>query len=117
MDAFDEREKAFEAKYHLDEEISFKVNIRRAKLLGLWIAEKLGLAGTAAQDYARELIDTDLADSAHAKMLAKARADLTSKGITLAEERIQNQMDRLFAVAHQQIVNEVAGGAQQVTAE
>ena len=36
MTKFNEREKAFEAKFKLDEELRFKATARRNKLLGLW---------------------------------------------------------------------------------
>ena len=40
----DKRQKGFESKFAHDEEVLFKANARRAKLLGLWAAEKLGLS-------------------------------------------------------------------------
>ena len=46
MTTFDKREEGFEKKYALDEEQKFKAEARRNKLLGLWAAEKLGLAGS-----------------------------------------------------------------------
>jgi len=42
MTTFDAREEGFEKKFALDEELQFKANARRNKLLGLWAAEKLG---------------------------------------------------------------------------
>ena len=38
----DKREKGFESKFAHDEEVQFKAHARRAKLLGLWAAEKIG---------------------------------------------------------------------------
>jgi len=52
MTTFDEREVAFEKKFALDEEQKFKAEVRRNKLLGLWVAEKLGLSGNGASGYA-----------------------------------------------------------------
>ena len=46
MTTFDKREEGFEKKFAHDEELRFKANARRNKLLGLWAAEKLGLSGT-----------------------------------------------------------------------
>ena len=43
-EVFNERKKGFEAKFKMDEEMEFKVSARRNKLLGLWLAEKLGLS-------------------------------------------------------------------------
>ena len=46
VNSFGNREKGFEAKFKLDQEIEFQITARRNKLLGLWLAEKLGLNET-----------------------------------------------------------------------
>ncbi|HYZ64241.1 MAG TPA: DUF1476 domain-containing protein [Acetobacteraceae bacterium] len=43
MMTFEERERAFEAKYAHDEEFRFRVTARRDKLFAHWGAEQLGL--------------------------------------------------------------------------
>src|ERR1700674_3891079 len=48
MTTFDKREEGFERQFAHDEELKFKATARRDRLLGLWAAGKLGLAGTAA---------------------------------------------------------------------
>ena len=55
-----EIEKGYEAKYKLDEERRFKVECRRNKLFGLWIAKHLGLSGDAALGYAKALVQFGL---------------------------------------------------------
>ena len=50
MTTFDKREETFERKFVLDEELKFKAEARRNKLLGLWVADQLGLSGDAAGD-------------------------------------------------------------------
>ncbi len=42
MAGLDDRKDAAEKKYAHDEELAFKANARRAKLLGLWVAEQIG---------------------------------------------------------------------------
>ena len=42
MSTFDKREDSFEKKFAHDEELRFKANARRDRMLGLWAAEKLG---------------------------------------------------------------------------
>ena len=49
MSGFDKREAAEEGRFALDQELRFKANARRNKLLGLWAAEKLGKTGDAAK--------------------------------------------------------------------
>ncbi len=50
MTTFDDREKAFEAQYEHDEQLKFKVNARRNKLLGLWAAKLMGIDGADLLD-------------------------------------------------------------------
>ena len=41
MSTFNEREKAFEDKYKHDQDLQFRTEVRRNKLLGQWIAREL----------------------------------------------------------------------------
>jgi hypothetical protein len=54
MTGFDDRQKGFENKYKHDEELKFKVNARRNKLLGEWAGRQLGLAGDELDAYIGE---------------------------------------------------------------
>ncbi len=62
MTFFDKREQGFEQEFAHDEELRFKIIARRNKLLGLWAAEKLGLTGAVAQNYAKEVVDAYLGE-------------------------------------------------------
>lgn len=117
MSGFDDREKAYEAKYHLDEEIEFKVNVRRAKLLGLWAAEKLGLAGEDALAYSRQVVEADIAVPGHTGLLSKVSRDLAVQKISVGPAHLQHEMDRLGAIAKEQILAEVLAGRQTVPPE
>ena len=56
MTTFDKREEGFEKQFAHDEELRFKATARRNRMLGIWAAEKLGLSGTQADAYAKEVI-------------------------------------------------------------
>jgi len=43
MTTFDDRERSFEKKFAMDQELKFKAEARRNRLLGQWAAAKLGL--------------------------------------------------------------------------
>jgi hypothetical protein len=60
MTSFDRREEAFEAKFAHDQELTFKARARALRMLGLWAAGKRGETGTAAEEYARALIEADV---------------------------------------------------------
>ena len=110
MTAFDDRERAFEAKFQLDEEMAFKVNARRGRLLGLWAAAQMGLTGPQAETYARGVVDSDLADSSHDAMLAKLRGDLHQAGKHAAVAELSAEMDRLLIAAREQLTGDLAAG-------
>jgi hypothetical protein len=103
MSSFDKRQEGFEKKFALDEEQKFKAEARRNKLLGLWVAEKLGLAGDAANTYAKEVVASDFEEAGDADVLRKVAGDLKAKGVELTDNEIRQQMDRLMGEAAAQI--------------
>ena len=92
MTTFEDREKGFERKFAHDEELKFKATARRNKLLGLWAAEKMGLAGDAAQAYAREVIKADLAEPGEEDVFRKMRADFDAQGVEQSDHQIRRMM-------------------------
>ncbi len=106
MTTFNEREKAFEDKYQHDQELQFKVEVRRNKLLGLWVAEMLGLAGADAEAYAKEVVAADFEEPGDADLVRKIQGDVQPKNVDLSEHRLRKKMDELVAVAKEQIMSE-----------
>ncbi len=106
MTTFNDREKAFEDKYKHDQDLQFKVEVRRNKLLGLWVAEMLGLSGADAEAYAKEVVSADFEESGDADVVRKIQGDVQPKNIDLSEHRLRKKMDELVAVAKEQIMSE-----------
>ncbi len=106
MTTFNDREKAFEDKYKHDQDLQFKVEVRRNKLLGLWVAEMLGLSGADADAYAKEVVSADFEEPGDADVIRKIQADAQPKNLDLNEHRLRKKMDELTAVAKQQIMGE-----------
>ena len=100
MTTFDNRENAFENKFAHDAELAFKVVARRNKLLGLWAAEQLGLAGEAAETYARSVVAADLEEAGDEDVIRKLMADLAGVGIGDGEIRTALK-DKAIAARHQ----------------
>ena len=103
MTTFDKREEAFEKRFALDEEEKFKAVARRNKLLGLWAAEKLGIAGDAAAAYAKEVVAADFEPPGEGDVLHKVLNDLATKGNAVTEADIRAKMGELLAVAAMQV--------------
>ena len=103
MTTFDKREEGFEKKFAHDEELRFKATARRNKLLGLWIAQKLGMSGADADDYAKDVVQADFEEAGEDDVFRKVRKDLDAKGVSASDQEIKKQMIDLMAQAVQQI--------------
>ena len=99
MTTFDKREEGFEKQFAHDEELRFKANARRNKLLGLWAAEKLGMAGAEADAYAKEVVLADFEEAGDDDVFRKVRRDFDAKGVTESDHQIRRTMDELMAQA------------------
>jgi hypothetical protein len=102
MTTFDKREEGFEKKFALDEEQKFKAEARRNRLLGLWVAEQLGLSGDAAAAYAREVVAADFEEGGSG-VVRKVSGDLGAKGVAITEAQLRVKMDELMAQAIMQV--------------
>ena len=103
MTTFDEREQAFENKFKHDQEMLFRIYARRAKLVGLWAAEHLGLTGDEADAYAKQIVAVDFEEPGHKDILRRLKADLDAKGAGISEHKIEKEMERLLDVAREQM--------------
>ena len=103
MTTFDKREDAFERQFAHDEELKFKAEARRNKLLGLWAAEKLGKSGADAETYAKEVVAADFEEAGDADVLRKVLGDLTAKGVAVTEQELRAKMSELLAEAVAQV--------------
>lgn len=103
MSGIDDREKGFENKFAHDQELEFKANARRNKLLGLWAAELLGMEGPAADDYAKTVIASDFEEAGDDDVFRKVRGDLDAKKVDLSDHLLRKKMDELLAEARLQI--------------
>ncbi len=103
MSGFDKRERAEEGKFALDQELRFKANARRNKLLGLWAAEKLGKTGEAASAYAVEVVKSDFEAPGDEDVFRKVRGDFDRAGVAMTDHQIQRQMTELMETAVEQV--------------
>ena len=106
MSTFDKREKSYEAKFAHDQETLFKIGARRNKLLGQWMAEQLGIEGADAEAYAKAVIISDFEKPGDEDVFEKVWADVQSKGLSLTEDVVRQQMKDLLEVAREQVTTE-----------
>ncbi len=104
MSSMDDRKDAAEKKYAHDEELTFKANARRAKLIGLWVAGQLGRTGADADAYAKSVVMADFEEAGDDDVFRKVRSDLNAGGkADVSDHVIRRTMDELMATAVEQI--------------
>lgn len=103
MTTFDDRKDAFEKKHAHDEELAFKAMARRNKLLGLWVAGELGLAGAEAEAYAKDVVAADFEEAGDDDVVRKVLADLQAKKVDISEHRLRAKMAELLEEARKQV--------------
>ena len=106
MTTFDEREKSFEKKFALDQDLKFRAESRRNKMIAEWAAAKLGITGPALEDYIKAVRKADLAEKGDDDVIRKIRADFDAKGITVSDAEIRETLLKFLETAVDQIQGE-----------
>jgi hypothetical protein len=103
MSGISDREKAFENKFAHDQELRFKAEARRNKLVGLWAAGLLGKADPDA--YAKEVVASDFEEAGDDDVIRKVMGDLTAGGVSITEEELRAKMVECLGQAIDEIQN------------
>jgi hypothetical protein len=94
MTKFDDREKSFEKKFQLDQELEFKVQARSNKYLAEFISLKLGKTEKEKQNYIQEIIKSDMEEAGQEDVFRKIKKDLELGSVNLEEAEIRNEMEK-----------------------
>lgn len=97
MTTFDEREKAYEAKFAHDADLKFKAAARANKMLAEWAGRKLGLADAALAGYCGAVLHAELTGSSTAAVFAKVKGDFAAKGVAIADVELYQKMAEFLA--------------------
>ena len=104
MGSFDERERSFEKKFIRDEELQFKINAKRNKYLGEWVADKLGKSDTDKVAYVEEVIKSDFAEPGDEVVFRKIQGDFKKALISTPDSKIREQMTSLLERAQKELL-------------
>ena len=96
MSKFDEREKSFEKKFQMDEELQFKIAARSNKYLGEWASSMLGKNEEDKKNYIQEIIRSDLEEAGQEDVFRKIKKDFQTASISVEEKEIRDQMEKAF---------------------
>jgi hypothetical protein len=106
MTQFDDRERAFEAKFAHDEEMQFRIIARRNRLVGEWAARKMGLSDVESEAYAKDVVRADFENAGDEDVIRKLLGDLTSAGIDIDDGSIREALDHKAVEARRQIIEQ-----------
>ena len=108
MSGINERRKAMDAKLSHDSELQFKVNNRRNKLLGLWLAEQFGLSGDEANDYAKTVLMSEFDEPGDEDVVRKVMSDIAERGASIDKATVRAKMAELLNTAKDQVFSETS---------
>lgn len=106
MTGMDDRKKAFENKYALDQELMFRIEARAVKLFSLFLAEKMGLGADEAKLFAGSVVSANLDEPGFDDVKRAVRPALAEKRIDMSDEAIDSQLSHFMEEARVQIMNE-----------
>ena len=91
---FTDREKGFEKKFQMDEELQFKIAARSNKYLGEWAGSILGKNKEEQKNYIQEIIRSDLEEAGQEDVFRKIKKDFQKASISIEEKEIRDQMEK-----------------------
>ncbi|MGI8705606.1 MAG: DUF1476 domain-containing protein [Sphingomicrobium sp.] len=106
MTQFDDRERAYEAKFAHDEQMSFRIIARRNRLLGEWAARQMELSDEETASYAKDVVRADFEEAGDEDVIRKVLGDLTGAGLDVSDSEIREALGHKMVEARRQIIQE-----------
>ena len=103
MTTFDDRERGFERKFTLDQELEFKAAARRNRALAQWAAGLMGLEGDRVGEYERAVVKSDFEQPGDEDVLRKVFEDLKGSGVQATESEVRMKMAEFMAQARESV--------------
>ena len=103
-DVMNDRERGEERKYQMDQEMQFKAEARRNKLLGQWLAEAFGMGPAETEEYAKAVVMADFDEPGIEDVMRKVMADIAERSIDITEDQVRAKISELDGVAMQQLL-------------
>jgi hypothetical protein len=107
MTTFDDRERAFEAKFARDEDMAFRISARRNRLLGQWAAAKMNLTPEETDAYAKAVVQADFEEAGDEDVIRKLLGDLLAAGVEVDDATIRQAISEQTVEARRQLMGEV----------
>ncbi len=103
MTTFDDRERAAENHFALEQDMAFRVTARRNKLVGLWAADLMKFSPEEAEAYAKAVVQSDFEEAGDEDVVRKILGDLTAAGVAIDDAAVRGQLAHQLLVAREQL--------------
>jgi len=94
MNKFNEREKSFEKKFQIDQELQFKVQARSNKYIAEFVSLKLKKTPEEKENYIQEIIKADMEEAGHEDVFRKIKKDFQTASVSIEDSEIRDQMEK-----------------------
>ncbi|HEY0957919.1 MAG TPA: DUF1476 domain-containing protein [Novosphingobium sp.] len=106
MTSFRDRERGEEAKFAHDEEMMFRIQARRNRLLGQWAAERMDLSPAETESYAKGVVQADFEEAGDEDLVRKLLGDLVSAGVDADEAEVRTALEAKLVEARRALMGE-----------
>jgi hypothetical protein len=104
MTTFDDRERAFEAKFAHDEEMAFRITARRNRLLGNWASQLMKLTPEETDAYAKAVVQAEFEEAGDEDVIRKLFGDLTAAGVDIDDAAVRRALEEQTIEARRQLL-------------
>lgn len=104
MTTFEDRQRAFEAKFARDEEVAFRIVARRNRLVGQWAAELMQLTPAETDAYAKAVVQADFEEAGDEDVVRKVYGDLTAANVDVDEAAVRRALEEKTVEARRQLL-------------
>lgn len=104
MTTFNDRERAFEAKFAADEDLQFRITARRNRLLGHWAAQQMGLTPEETEAYAKSVVQADFEEAGDEDVVRKLLGDLIAAGVDMDDATVRAAINDKAIEARRQLL-------------
>ena len=106
MKSFEDRERGEESRFAREEEMAFRVQARRNRLLGEWAAERMNLSAVETDAYAKSVVQADFEEASDEDVIRKLLGDITSAGVEIDEGDIRAALEEKAIEARRMLMGE-----------
>jgi hypothetical protein len=106
MTGFDDHQRSEEARFALGEEMAFRIQARRNRLLGEWAAAKMELSPAETEAYAKGVVQADFEEAGDEDVIRRLLGDITSADVDVTEAEVRGALEQKAIEARRMLMGE-----------